>query len=431
MGYGYLRSNKHGWFDGNGVGGGGFPKSDSLVFYGDLINTLVPDVGTTPTFVRASAKLYPNTFNTLENVTSGNPAFGTLWGLSSGISRGIVIDAKRKNLNTQSASFGSWTKISGTETVTANGATAPNGAMEADRVQGTGAGNGLTISTAEAAANKSVIVKVYMLRSTGTATPILRVEDGTNSEGSQITMTPTVSNNAWDEYHVTHVFSGSASGTIVPKIIVGNTGTDVLYFWGAMTQAYIAGYTAPGDKIISMIPTSLSTAVTDTDYLSLASADVSGITAEGSVSQWIVPKSDSNQATMPGGQGILFTMNNYGLLVFQTTGTSTVMYYAGTSLMSIADTRAALTPAHYVTTWKLTGGNVTAYIYKNGSQLATATSARSEPTGAAMYIGSYNNGGTPQLVQQGLHSRVRVWSTQISGPDALSVYNMEKQYYGI
>jgi len=402
----------------------GIPATLDLNFASML--SLTSSSGITPSFSRASTGTYFNSSSVLTTAAINGPRFDHVYNGSSWVSKGLLIEEQRTNLTPYSeqindASWGFTTNI----TISANAATAPDGATTADLMYPTASSTVCETGKSVGSVNTSLIyTNSFFLKASGkTWARILSIRGdfgawfnlsngtvGTTLSGS----TATIQNvgNGWYRCSVTRGTDFGTGYTFIRVTDGDNTsaitknGTDGILVWGAQSEQ--------GSFSTSYIPTTSASATRSADVMQITGSNFSGFynASEGSVCF----EGDSNGSTTASDTYFLIcsdgsTFNNAAPFIFSSGSSNSLRHRlraGGSDIFNITTSEqlARNTPIKLAQGYKTTD----TVILANGSIIDSRTNSFSTSSISTFYIGQAFS-GSAQI--NGHIARLRYWNTRL------------------
>jgi hypothetical protein len=411
------------------------PDEANLIYKISLTENLTADIGTDPTFVRASSLTYADTVSSLDTVTTGNPAFGTYFGGTSAYGTGYVaFDTPRQNVITYSQQVevgtGNWAAV-GAPTVTQDQAAGPTGDTVMSLITANSNGDGVINNTIYAPNNVDPIELTFYAKTTTGTTNITVTAESTTVPQATETYTPTITTTLtkyrymWNRPPV-----GNPDGTFDLSFTIDTSGESILLSdvcamsLRASTNMQTEAYAITGAPHATVAAQSLS----------IPSTDVEDAMNEGTMSIWVHHFGDGYDEMSSTGVNTFVEMSGLELKMYIYRGGGSPYVtgsYDGATIFTqytfVGDVPIADSLHHYVFTWKH-GSPGSGAFYYDGAQVATDNVGNTTaPAAATLYIGA----ASAQQQPNGAVSRFRMWKTQLSQADAESIYTLEKGEYGL
>ena len=422
------------------TGSTGYPDAGNIIINTGFDGSLVSSVGPNPTFTRSLLRNYSASTSTITEVATTVPAFGaTMFGGTSSLASGISIEPDRENLILQSEDFTTtWTAIA-TGSATANTADSPITGVDtlADTISGSATGDGVqqdsgltsTNSGWPASPTTAWLFSVYLKDTTSTQLVDLRITDsaGTTQEAKTQCRTTTT----WRRCEVFQQFTSTPVGTVIVKIIVGNTNTTRAF--GAMLQR--AGSTGYGNlrgraNAGEYVKTTTTTKFANTDQVSYPSATVDLARTTGTISMMVRPGDDAtsiNEGNLisyfsVSGEKLAFDESSASQAVFYINDSPVTYDVPGTADQGMGGLRKGAWN-HVIVAWDDT--NNVRKIFINGQKFAEDTNAFTTWAGGAdLYLGQHS--GLPSYWNSGSTFRNFVmWDSFLTDGQATATYNLE------
>lgn len=419
------------------LGSAGYPASSDIIINTPFDGSLTSTVGPNPTFTRSLLRNYSATTSTITEVATTVPAFGaTMFGGTSSVATGISVEPDRENLILQSEDFTTtWTAIA-TGSATADTADSPITGVDtlADTISGSATGDGVqqdsgltsTNSGWPASPTTAWLFSVYLKDTTSSQLVDIRITDsaGTTQEAKTRCRTTTT----WRRCEVYQTFTSTPVGTVIVKIIVGNTNTTRAF--GAMLQR--AGSTGYGNlrgraNAGEYVKTTTSTKFANTDQLYYPNATVDLARTAGSVS-FVVRPGDDASSINEGNILAYFSVSGENLAFYESSQSQAVFYINGSPVTNTT------TPQgmggirkgawnHVIVTWDDTA-NIRK-IFINGQKFTEDTGAFTTWAGGAdLYLGQHSSNPS-YWAAGGTFRDFVMWKTALTDSQAQATYNLE------
>lgn len=394
------------------------PQQSNIVFQHNFYDGAgSPQVGSS-TFTRSGTVTYPSSSTVLSSAATDVLAAPSYRFGGTETYGGLQVYSEITNSILQSEDFTTTWTLLGTGGRSANTATAPDGTLTADTISGAAGGDGVTQSSALAAASTRYAFSVWLKTSTGTATVSLRIADNTSSElhTNQFTVGTT-----WKRFEVVRKFTAAASGNVKCQILVGNTSN--VRAWGAMLEDFPASPDGINRTSRAYIKTTVAAATVGRDNYDIANSVATQVATKGSIAMWVSSSRDPNDYQQGGGAYIIRTLGGGGqdrLSVILKDGEMIGLLINDAFVVQtdVFNTYERDYWFHLVVTWDTDADQYK--IYKNGVLLAsdTVSSAAANITTETITLGSKSN----TYNFDGMASQVIVWKTVLSSTDVTQVY---------
>jgi len=443
-----LAQSRNGWqelqpFRGNyAARSGRLPQIDQLIFSSDFTSGITAQVGTTPTFSRASLEVGPGSAadNSLVTFGSGIPAI-PIWPYKFvSPNGGLFINRASKNLclYSEAPATAPWAAV-GTPTVTNNAASGPDGVTNsAATIMADTSNEGITQDTGEVAANLHSLFAAYVRVATGTLAGTLTIEGSglvpeTTSQAFAATTT-------WQRITVYKAFSALATGTINAKLTLDATGTMIVSCF--MCEANVVGY-EPGYIPDPYVKTTNAVAASANDAVAIS--DINAAMQKGTLSFWHFVTWDTTQtygSDDSGGYRVIFqyssSVSDFRAYFGTRTNNSSLPWYYGGSLMGTWNALAAgmlqNTWSHFIVTWDNSGAAIDYRMYWGMSATPTerfsnTTATPTTPGAGSLYLGQHSTVDQRVGGGQGF-GRPHIWKVVLNEAERTQVHASEKSFYG-
>jgi hypothetical protein len=415
-------------YGGSGSILGGVTPSN-LIFQADYnTGSLTPELGSSPTFSRASSLYVPNDSGDEDFAlfTTGVPAVPTRPYKSSALYGGYFSQGGLRNYCLQSNNLATtpWDVI-GSPTV-ANDEAITNiygDANTCSSLEATGDDDGVFQSTSVTAASKKCIFRVFVKSVSGDVDGQIQIYGSTGGTPEVTTVEFTATDSEWTVVEPTTIktFTASATGNITVNITLDNAG-DAIYIDGCQLEIVTGTNRNGWNRQAAYLPTTTAQVAAARDALSYDSSGFESALAAGTMMTWCATPG----STIVGGAPTILSIGADDIIMFFSPFSVLVTRYGTNVIHNKGISLAAGVWHHYAYTWDQPNDDYNLYI--DGALIANATPTHSISSGGNLNVGwSGTNNDTGRL--WGWVDGVKVYNAPLPLSSINAIYTNESSNY--